>query len=528
MSRAGKFIPGGAGRKTTSVGVRTGPIRAPAEGSTSPDGKGDPAKKGNRIFNKGGLTKLPVPKNRRPAIVVMSAVVCCLLVSVAWYEMGVLPAKRAYQAELEKEAADQKQLADALAAQKAQAEAIAKQQASARATVTVNSVPAGKVTIGDSQLPTPATFGAVPPGKITVVVQAPGYEDYRTDLTVTADKPTDLGTIQLAPLLGGLSLTSPQSDLTYTLTGPGDYKRDGQVPDTLSNLAVGDYQLIVRQHDWQLAPTTITIHDRENLQKEIKLPYGSAAIQSVPPGATVRDGNNLLGQTPLTLSQLRPGTMNVSVDLPPYTIQRFTLTVPESGNVAKEIVLQKDKDFIAACGMPMVWIPDGFWVGKYEVSQRVYESVTNSNPSTFRRSNRPVETVSWEAAMAFCQKLNQSEARAGKLPQGYHYTLPMESQWDTYSADADIDKAVMSRATTLSSTQDVGSSEPNKYGLYDTLGNVWEWCLDNFDDKGNHSLRGGSWLSSPDNFPSPETRSAGGPKYADRFTGFRVVLVPVQ
>jgi formylglycine-generating enzyme required for sulfatase activity len=84
----------------------------------------------------------------------------------------------------------------------------------------------------------------------------------------------------------------------------------------------------------------------------------------------------------------------------------------------------------------------------------------------------------------------------------------------------------MSRSTTLSSTQDVGSSEPNKYGLYDTLGNVWEWCADAFDDRGDHSLRGGSWLSSMENFPNAETRSAGGPKYSDRFIGFRVVLVP--
>ena len=55
---------------------------------------------------------------------------------------------------------------------------------------------------------------------------------------------------------------------------------------------------------------------------------------------------------------------------------------------------------------------------------------------------------------------------------------------------------------------------------------MWEWCLDEFDDKGDHSLRGGCWLSSTTDFPNAETRNAGGPKYADKFTGFRVVLVP--
>ena len=152
--------------------------------------------------------------------------------------------------------------------------------------------------------------------------------------------------------------------------------------------------------------------------------------------------------------------------------------------------------------------------------------MTGYNPSNFRRPNRPVETISWESAMAFIDKLNQYERKAGKLPPGYQYSLPKESQWDLINDDADLDQAATSRITTLTSTQDVGASEPNKYGIYDTLGNVWEWCLDEYDDKGNHSLRGGCWLSSAEHFPSAETRNGGGPKYADQFTGFRVVLVP--
>lgn len=128
--------------------------------------------------------------------------------------------------------------------------------------------------------------------------------------------------------------------------------------------------------------------------------------------------------------------------------------------------------------------------------------------------------------MAFCDALNQYEKKAGKLPAGYHYTLPKESQWETFSADADINQAATSRATTLTATQDVGYSEPNKYGLYDTIGNVWEWCLDNYDATGDHTLRGGCWLSSTADFPNSETRQAGGATYADKFTGFRVVLVP--
>jgi hypothetical protein len=478
------------------------------------------------MFSKGsGLVK-PVPKSQRVPIILMSIAVCCLLFVAAYYFAYVPEVRRASEAELQVQDA-QKKLADLQAAQqKAQAD-LDKQKSAALATVIVDSRPSGaNVTLGDFHKQTPATFNEIKPGTVTVLIQADDYRDYKQDITVTADKPTDLGIIELAQKTGNLSLTSPQTDVTYTLTGPGDFKREGQLPDKLQNLPAGNYQVTAQQHDWKIQPILLTIHDQENVQKEIKFPYASLAINSTPSGATVRMGHTILGKTPLSLPQIRPGNLDISVDLPPYTIQRFTLPIPDFGNVSKDITLEKDQDFIAACGMDMVWIQDGYWVGKYEVRQSEFEMVAGFNPSYFRRPNRPVDSVTWEAATAFCDKLTQYEHKAGKLPAGYHYTLPSESQWASFSADADVNQAAMSRSgVSLSSTQEAGASEPNKYGLYDTLGNVWEWCSDQ-DDRGDHSVRGGSWLSSAENFPSADTRGAGAPKYADRFTGFRVVLVP--
>jgi formylglycine-generating enzyme required for sulfatase activity len=519
MSRAGKFIPGGGGK----AAGRTGPIRAPEPGSppTGPLPAG-----GKGTFTRASLVR-PVAKNQRIPIVIMSAIVVCLLVSFAWYDLAYAPEVRKFTAEQQAAAAAQKQLAAEQAAEAKAAADQARLAATERGILSVDSNPsAATVTIGDFRNTTPAKFTDLMPGTFSITIQSDGYEDYRQDVTITADKPTDLGTIQLTPKTGNLSLSTPQSDVTYTITGPNNYSHDGSMPDKLEGLPVGTYSLTVSQGDWKLSPLNLTIHDRENLQKEIKFPYANLSLTSVPAGATVREGHTVLGQTPLSLTQLRPGNLQLSVDLPPYTLQRLTVHLPDFGNVTKQVTLQQAKDFVAACGIDMVWIPDGgFWAGKYHVRQGEFETVAGYNPSTFRRPNRPVETISWDAAMAFCDKLNDYEKKAGKLPAGYHYTLPTESQWETFSADADINQAPMSRSTTLSSTQDSGASEPNKYGLYDTLGNVWEWCLDLFDDKGDHTLRGGSWLSSPDNFPGSDTRNAGGPKYADRFTGFRVVLV---
>ncbi len=523
MSRAGKFIPGGGGNKAGDAANRTAPIRAPEPGGPVPEGTAT-----RKIPVKGSSLIRPVQKNQRLPIVIMSAAVCCLLVSVAWYEFAVVPTKRA---QILMQQQMQKQIDDALAAKKKAQDDLVKQEAvvqGKRATLTVDSkTPGAVIIIGNAHKTAPATFDNLTAGTVNILIQADGYEDYRQDVAVNVDKPTDLGTISLVEKVGSLSISSPQTEVEYSLAGPGNFTQQGKVPAELKKLPAGDYQLTVWQHDWKLEPITLTIHDQEDVDKEIKFPYGNVTITSVPSGATVRQDHAILGKTPFSLNNLRPGDLHFSVDLPPYEVEQFDVHVSEFGNISKPVTLLMGKNFTAACGMPMLWIPDGnFWAGKYLVRQSDFETVAGYNPSFFRRPNRPVEQISWDAAMAFCDKLNAYERKEGKLPAGFHYALPTESQWSTFSADADINQAPMSRNNALTSTQDVGASEPNKYGLYDTLGNVWEWCIDTFDDKGDHSLRGGSWLSSGENFPSSDTREAGGPKYQDRFTGFRVVLVP--
>ncbi len=394
----------------------------------------------------------------------------------------------------------------------------------------VDSNPSGaSVTLGNAQKTTPATFPDVVPGTINLLIHLDGYHDYQQKIVAQAGTPLDLGVIALAQRTGSIALSSAEIGMTYTLTGPNNYNHTGTVPDKLGDLPVGAYQLSSTLKDWKLPPLTITLHPDENVQEVVKPPYATLSLQSDPPGASVHNGRLVVGQTPVTLKNLRPGTIHLALDLPPYTLQWVDVDLPDSGVITKTVTLAKDKDFVAACGMPMVWIPTGgFWAAKYPMVQSEFETVAKYNPSYFRNPNRPVETISWDNANAFCDKLTDYERTAGKLPAGFKYSLPTESQWSAFSADADIDQAATSRANSLSSTQDVGYSEPNKYGIYDSLGNVWEWCLDAVDDQGNHSLRGGSWLSSTDNFPSADTRIVAVPKNADRFTGFRVVLVPGQ
>jgi len=145
-----------------------------------------------------------------------------------------------------------------------------------------------------------------------------------------------------------------------------------------------------------------------------------------------------------------------------------------------------------------VTLTKGFSLGKYEVTQAQWKKVMATSPSKFFGERRPVEQVNWTEALRFCQELTLSERKAGRLPDGWEYTLPTEAQWE-YACRAGT-TTVFSFGDSLSSKQanfkgtepyggaeagaflerttDVGSYQPNPWGFYDMHGNVWELCSD--------------------------------------------------
>jgi formylglycine-generating enzyme required for sulfatase activity len=201
-----------------------------------------------------------------------------------------------------------------------------------------------------------------------------------------------------------------------------------------------------------------------------------------------------------------------------------------------------------------VILTHGFWIGKYEVTEGEYLSLIGINPSFFPGDlSRPVSSVSWIDATNYCAKLTQQEFAAGRIPAGTAFRLPTEAEWE-YAARAgtstrfsygdDLDSSSLTNyawyAPNASLTvHPVGAKLPNPWGLYDTEGNVWEWCQDFYgalpggiqvDPKGSPSnplglkvMRGGAY----DYFDS-DCRSAKRlyfhPALTDTDLGFRVVL----
>ena len=147
-----------------------------------------------------------------------------------------------------------------------------------------------------------------------------------------------------------------------------------------------------------------------------------------------------------------------------------------------------------------VTLTRGYWLGKYEVTQAQYEAIMGENPSRFKGADQPVESVSWNDAMEFCEKLTEREQAAGRLLKGYEYTLPTEAQWEyacragtmtafnngtnietddqIYGECPHLDPVGWYWCNSESKTHPVGQKRPNDWGLYDMHGNVFEWCLD--------------------------------------------------
>ncbi len=182
----------------------------------------------------------------------------------------------------------------------------------------------------------------------------------------------------------------------------------------------------------------------------------------------------------------------------------------------------------SSAGMELVRVPAGYWAGVYPVTQDEFAAVMGFNPSVWDGGRRPVENVDWDTAVEFCEKLTDMDAIAGVIPEGWIYTLPSEEQWEYYAADARLEDMVRGRwdGTTPLGTMPAGSLGPNKYGLYDVRGNVWEWCADWWDQKRNEKvIRGGAWDLVAAEDLKISYRPVSAAVAGDGNVGFRVVLV---
>ena len=180
-------------------------------------------------------------------------------------------------------------------------------------------------------------------------------------------------------------------------------------------------------------------------------------------------------------------------------------------------------------------------IGATEVTQELWETVMGTNPSSFVGAQRPVEGVSWDDAVAFCNGLSDLEG----LNRAYHfdgtevawdrvadgYRLPTEEEWEhaaraeknhKYSGSNNIGKVGWHSGNSGGMTHPVAEKHPNAWGLYDMSGNVWEWVWDLHEsEEPFRGIRGGSWELEP-RFALFADRAGAAPGNRASSLGFRL------
>jgi formylglycine-generating enzyme required for sulfatase activity len=179
-----------------------------------------------------------------------------------------------------------------------------------------------------------------------------------------------------------------------------------------------------------------------------------------------------------------------------------------------------------------VTLNSGFWIGQTDVTQEAYQRVTGHNPSHFKAPKLPVESVTWAEAQAYCRAIG------GRLPT--------EAEWEAAARGAElaarygsVDAIAWHKDNSGARTHPVAQKLANSGGLYDLLGNVWQWTADWYaeypvtavtDPTGpalgkGRAVRGGSWADHA-KFARVSAREAAPPENRSPSIGFRCVSFP--
>ena len=185
-----------------------------------------------------------------------------------------------------------------------------------------------------------------------------------------------------------------------------------------------------------------------------------------------------------------------------------------------------------------------FLLYKFPVTQDLYFEITNENPSTFKGNSLPVETVTFKDTVIFCNILSvqndltpcyliqdeNEEITFEKSANGFR--LPTEAEWE-YACKAgekgirygELNNIAWYKDNSDNKTHNVGQKAPNAWGLYDMLGNVWEWCSDLYDTEvyGSYRIfRGGGFCDVERSVMATTRRRSHPLKFKIDDLGFRI------
>ena len=405
----------------------------------------------------------------------------------------------------------------------------------------------------------------LPYGTHTYKVEAGGYISKSGSFSVSSGDMTPIS-VSLLSAMASVSITCPTPAVSLYV----DKKAVGNSPWS-GSLKEGMHLLEARKSGYRSQQKTIQLAQQQKLDvtfDELVAIQGNLSVNYKPFGADVYVDGKKLGQSPRVFNGLLVGNHQVEVRKDGYATDRKiiaisegqtasitgtlasyavassssntsgyssgsssmasasnAISIPVKDGISIEMVKVEAGTFMMGATSEMkdpyywekpvhqVTLTNDYYMGKYEVTQALWQAVMGNNPSHFKGDNLPVEKVSWNDCQEFISKLNSLTGRK--------FRLPTEAEWEyaarggkksrgyQYSGSRKISDVAWYDGNSGSKTHPVGTKQANELGIYDMSGNVYEWCQDwhgsyssssqtnptGSDSGSSRVIRGGCWRS---------------------------------
>ena len=386
---------------------------------------------------------------------------------------------------------------------------------SAMATVSVTCpTPAVSLYVDKKSVGTIPWTGSLKEGMHLIEARKEGYRSHQRTINLAQQQRLDVAFNELAAIQGNLSVNYKPFGADVYIDG----KKVGQSPRVINGILVGSHKVEIKKDGYGTDSKTVNILEGQTATL--------SGVLTTHTSSSVSSGSSSTGNT-ITI----PVKDGISIDMVRVEAGTFKMgATPEMKNPWKD---EKPAH--------QVTLTNDYYMGKYEVTQALWQAVMGNNPSDFKGDNLPVESVSWDDCQEFISKLNRITGKT--------FRLPTEAEWEyaarggnksrgyQYSGSNNLSDVAWYSDNSGKKTHAVGTKQPNELGIYDMTGNVWEWCQDWYGKYSSSSqinptganggscrvCRGGGWFISARSCRS-SCRYYYSPDSRIRFLGLRLAL----
>ena len=356
--------------------------------------------------------------------------------------------------------------------------------------------------------------GSLKEGMHLIEAKKEGYRSQQRTINLSQQQRLDVAFAELAAIQGNLSVNYKPFGADVYIDG----KKVGQSPRVFNGILVGNHKVEIKKDGYGTDSKTVSILEGQTASL--------SGVLATHTSSSVASGFSSSGNT-ITI----PVKNGISIDMVRVEVGTFTM-----GATAEMKDPYNDEK-----PTHRVTLTNDYYIGKYEVTQALWQTVMGKNPSKFKGDNLPVERVGWDDCQEFISKLNDITGKT--------FRLPTEAEWEyaarggnksrgyQYSGSNNLLDVAWFRDNSGSKTHGVGTKQANELGIYDMSGNVWEWCQDWYGTYSSSSrvnptgansgsdrvFRGGSWFNYAWSCRS-SCRRRNAPYDDDSFLGLRLVL----